>query len=157
MGPMDWYSSHEFKSSCIPNRNPFLLGRAKQGDQTGKRQGTSVFCVSQRSQRKEKFILELLAFSELSRASLEAQRGQWPLLLGLVLSGVGVGDQMGHCSQKPSKMSQAGWGAHFRLCSHVKAMQLVSSQRCRLCHSCVRGLWVALILSVPRCPSSSVE
>lgn len=140
VGPMDWYSSHEFKSSCILNRNPFLLGRAKQGDQTGKRRGTSVFCVSQRSQRKAKFILELLAFSGLSRASLEAQRDQWPLLLGLVLSGVGVGDQMGHCSQKPSKMSQAGGGggAHFRLCSHVKAMQLASSQRCRLCHSCAR-------------------
>lgn len=140
MAPWDWYSSHEFKSSCIPNRNPFLLGRAKQDDQTGKRRGTSVFCVSQRSQRKAKFILELLAFSGLSRASLEAQRDQWPLLLGLVLSGVGVGDQMGHCSQKPSKMSQEGGGgrAHFRLCSHVKAMQLASSQRCRLCHSCVR-------------------
>lgn len=120
MGPMDWHSSREFKSSCILNWNPFLLNRAKQGDPTGKRQGTSVFGVSQRSQRK--FILELLAFSGLSRASTVALV-VWALCCQgwvLVTKWVTVARNHPTCHKR---------GAHFRVCSHVKAMQLVNSQR----------------------------
>ena len=143
MSPSDWYSSYKYKSSYIQNSRSVpssWVGLSKKIKQGGAREHRYIvelmWVFHFLTGNTGRCILGILAFSVIKSWTWSPE-GQLPhnqaltdaFVVWAMLSWMGIGDQLGHCSQKWFKVSQVGLGAHSGVCSHVNATPLMNSQK----------------------------